>query len=433
AGRIRVDQAADASSMAVPGSLSFNLQALSAAADLADQIVTVTNFGTTPSDYSVDTEVHYSDFEGAVATAQVSTDGVTFGDTATFILAPGASQELHVRLHVDPAQITPEEQESGLYYFHPDIDGAVNIHQSGDADDTLRVPWHVVPIAASDNSTEEQLNVPNNGSAGLIIETPDSAGVDHADIYLLDEEDGAETGGEEDITHAGVRSFAGPTVGDDPVGVPTGTDPAGEIDWLSFLTNVNTPAEPIEFAIRAAAVHTTTEAYEANVVIDVGNDGDFADDELNGDFLAVKTRTGETCLVDLSAPDECAALYFPDYSNFNSNLSGIVIDAGDLGLTNENSEIGYYYELCTEAFSGDMPTPVCEAEGQNGDGEPEFSIDVTDPDVEASTWVCEGFFGGPACSEPIEITESGGGNQQDLLVLFPNNAPDENVQVVDLN
>ena len=59
-------------------------------------------------------------------------------------------------------------------------------------------------------------------------------------------------------------------------------------------------------------------------------------------------------------------------------------------------------------------------------------MNVTDPLVEASTLVCEGFFGGPSCGRPILITESGGGNAQDLLVLFPNNPPNQNVQVVDI-
>jgi hypothetical protein len=432
AGRVRADQAADAVSMAVPGSLSFNLQALSTATDLPSQTVTVTNFDEAPHDYSVDTDLHYSDFEGNVATAQVSIDDVAFGDTASFLLAPGMSLDLHVRLHVDPAQITPAEQESGHYFFHPDIDGAVNIHQTGGTEDSLRVPWHVVPLAASANSTDDELNVPNNGSADLAIAAPESAGVDHADVYLLDDEGGVDSGGEDDITHVGARSFVGPTIGDDPAGVPTGTDPAQSIGWLDFLTNENTPSEPIEFAFRAAAVHSTTEAYEANVVIDVGNDGTFADEGLKGDFLAVKMGDGTTCLIDLSVPGECAASYFPDYSNFNTNLTGIVVDAGDLGLTNENSQIGYYYELCTQAYAGDVPTPICESAGKAGNGEPQFQMDVKDPLVEASTLVCEGFFGGPSCADPISITESGGGNQQDLLVLFPNNPPDQNVQVVDI-
>ena len=131
AGRVRADESTGrAVSMAVPGSLDFNLQALSGPSDLVAQTVTVTNFDVVPHDYSVDTDVHYSDFEGDVASAQVSTDGATFGDTASFSLAPGTSQMLHVRLHVDPTRVQPAEQEAGFYYVYPDIDGAVNIHQT---------------------------------------------------------------------------------------------------------------------------------------------------------------------------------------------------------------------------------------------------------------------------------------------------------------
>jgi hypothetical protein len=424
AGRVRVDEAADALSVATPGSLSFGLAALAAPSDVGPETITVTNFDSAIHNYTVTSDVRFSEFEGEVATAQVSLNGVLFEDSVSFPVPPGLSVDVQVQLSVDPTVITPIEQEYGMYYFFPDLDGAISIEQDGDPGDSLRVPWHLVPLAASDNSAEA-----TGDPIAIQIAAPESAGVDHADLFILDATDDTTTGGEEDITHAGVRSFVGPTIGDGAVGLPAGTDPLAGIGWLDFLTNGNVPEEPISFAIRAATIHNTTEAYEANVYIDVGNDGNYADDAIGADFVLSKVGDGTTCLLDLSAPDDCAATYYPDYTVFNSNLTGLVVDAGDLGLAAGNSQIGYSYELCTDSFSGDVPQPICEEVGRTGSGGFNFSLDVVAPPLELSTWVCEGFFGGPSCTEPITVSQGSG---QQALVLFPNNAPDENVQVLDL-
>ena len=81
------------------------------------------------------------------------------------------------------------------------------------------------------------------------------------------------------------------------------------------------------------------------MLVDTGADGVFA-----GDPLGIAARLpdlkppapgGEVCVFDLSLPDpfaDCSALYFADYSNYNSNLFGLVVDAADIGLADNGSE-----------------------------------------------------------------------------------------------
>ncbi len=433
AGRVQAEKAADSFSLAQPPSLSFGLQHLAVPTTLGPKTLTITNFDTVTHTYFATPDVHFSEYSGEVVKPGISADGISFGPTASVVVPPGSTGDVHLRLVVDPTVITPAEQESGLVYTFLDIDGSVGIHDDkGGTTESMRVPWHLVPYAASANSAPSELTVPDGGTGSLVIGTPVSAGIDQADLYQLDAADPVASGGEEDIMHVGVRSFVGPSIGDDAVGLPTGTDPVQELSWLDFVSNADTPEEPVEFVFRSARLHNTTEAYEATVVIDVGNDGVYANDELKGDFMAVKDRSGTTCLVDLAgSPDGCARLYYPDYTNFNTNLTGVIVGAGHLGLTAGKTTIGYYYSLCTEAFSGDVPQPICETVGRSGNSDPQFSLDVTAPQLTASTWICEGFFGGPSCSQAINIGKTEGPDV-DLLVVFPQNPPATNVQVVDI-
>ncbi|MEA2499256.1 MAG: hypothetical protein QOH26_1661, partial [Actinomycetota bacterium] len=387
----------------------------------------VKNFDKKKHDYAAETKERYTDFSGDVADLTAS--------PASFSLKPGEKQKVTVNLTVDPTEIAEAEQEYGWYYVHANIDGGVAITQTKNGKDHLWVPWHTVTLAASRDRAGKSLLDLSDGSDTYQIKGS-GAGVSHADNYVLgdtDENGLARQFGEADITHIGARSFTG----DDPSDgtaeeLPPGTDELAELTWTEFLED-SPLTEPIEFGVRTAGVHNTTETLEIDVKIDVGADGNFADDGIGADFLAVKIPgTGKTCLYDLSDQDPfaaCAAEWFPDYSNYNTNVNGIVVDAEALGLTKQKSVISYQVEACTGFFSGDIPSQVCDKVGNlNVDtGTYVPHLDVADPDLDISPLVCGGFWKAPACDEENPVTVTLGSATADeapkVMVLFPNNAP----------
>jgi hypothetical protein len=111
------------------------------------------------------------------------------------------------------------------------------------------------------------------------------AGRTAADLYQLGAEDEVGDGGspgddEGDLVAIGARSFTGSTIDGTPEGVPDGTDALAGVGWLDFLTSSDTPSEPVEFVAVGAGTHNTTETTEVVVLVDVGADGEFGDDEL---------------------------------------------------------------------------------------------------------------------------------------------------------
>ncbi len=144
-------------------------------------------------------------------------------------------------------------------------------------------------------------------------------------------------------------------------------------------------------------------------------------------------------MFDLSQPDaldECAATYFADYSNYNSNVIGLPVSAGDIGLTNADSKLAYQVTACTGTFSGDVPGQFCDTAGTPDDdtGVYDAQIDVADPALDIEPLTCGGFFGGGACDggDPIEVAtgSAGPGDDPSILALFPNNKPSRNPTIV---
>ena len=111
---------------------------------------------------------------------------------------------------------------------------------------------------------------------------------------------------------------------------------------------------------------------------------------------------GEVCVFDLSLPDPfdaCAALYFADYSNYNSNLVGLVLDAQTIGLVDGESDFAYRVEACTGAFSGDVPEAICDSAGEfdTDSGTWDLVFDAADPALVIDPIVCKGFWDGGDC------------------------------------
>jgi subtilisin family serine protease len=468
AGRVQAFESATAVSVAQPGSLSYGLDFASGPTTEVQSFV-VTNTGKKAKrkkgkgkkarkkakrknkkrthDYAVSGgDPRYSDFDPSVASVDVSIDGGGFSDQASFTLKPQQSKQVSVRLNLDPSAITEADQENGWYYFHPNVDGNVTIEQSKHGNDSIHVPWHVAPLAASDNSlSESSLDISGGPDSMELVEGP-AAGTSYADLYELGAIDGDNSKGEEDVVAIGARSFTGNDVEDDTTqGVPDGTDAFGEIGWLDFLADPDSPAEPVEFGVQTYGVHNVTETLEVDVLVDTGADGIYEgdDEDIPADYLIAKlaapdSTSGEVCVFDLSLADpfdECAATYFADYSNYNSNLVGLVVSAGDIGLTNSDSTLAYQVEACTGTFSGDIPGFLCDSAGETDENDIYTArLNAADPALDIDPLVCQGFWGGDACDsgDPIEVDVGSAqpGDDPSILARFPNNAPSHDPTVV---
>jgi hypothetical protein len=467
AGRVQAFESAKAVSVAQPGSLSYGLDFASGPTTEVQKFV-VTN--TTKKakrkgkgkkarkkakrknkrrthDYTVSGGgPRYSDFDPSVASVDVSIDGGGFSDDASFTLKPQRSKTVSVRLNLDPSAITEADQEDGWYYFHPNVDGNVTIEQSKHGNDSLHVPWHVAPLAASDNSlSESELDLTQGPDSMELVEGP-AAGTSYADLYQLGAVDGDNSKAEEDVVAIGARSFTGNDVEDDTAeGVPEGADESQGITWQEFLTNGDEPTEPVEFGVQTYNVHNVTETLEVDVLVDTGADGVYAGDDegIPADYLVAKlaapdSTSGEVCVFDLALAepfDDCTATYFADYSNYNSNLVGLVVNAGDIGLTNGDATLAYQVEACTGTFSGDVPGFLCDTAGDvDENGIYTSQLDAANPALAIDPQVCQGFWDGPACDsgEPISVDVGSAepGDDPSILALFPNNAPSHEPTVV---
>ncbi len=440
-GRVEAFQSARARSVAWPGSLSFGFAPTPTSWSAVRSFV-VKNFDNKPHGYTVTGEDRYSDFDPAMTTVRFSTNGTSFGASRSFTLNGGQQRRVWTRLTLNPTFISEPEQQYGWYYFFASLDGSVRIAQSGNPSDVLLLPWQVAPLATSDNGLSETSLDVSAGPDTMELTEGTAAGISYADLYHLGSTDAAESHGEEDIVAVGARSFTGATIDGTPEGLPTGVDEFFGISWLDFLTSDNTPDEPVEIGVQTWGVHNVTETLEVDVLIDAGADGVFADDELQADFLAVKLAApgGEVCVFDLSLPDpfdECAALYFPDYSNYNSNLVGLVLDAQTIGLVDGESDFAYRVEACTGTFSGDVPGLVCDSAGEfdTDSGTWDLVFDAADPALVIDPLVCKGFWDGGDCdgANPITVDagSAGPGDDPSILALFPNDRPHRTAVVVE--
>jgi hypothetical protein len=431
AGRIRVYQSAIARSLAVPGSLSFGLQ-YAEGTESCVRTIRVQNRDNVGHNYKVVSSDRYFDFDPALTTIQVSLNGSSYGATRSFHLNAKKSRTVWVKLTLDPSVISPAEQEFGWYYFHPNMDGTIRIGQDGPHKAVLRVAWHVAPLAASQDSlSESSLDLTGGPKTMDLIST--GAGQPYGDLYLLGATDSVNSTGEEDLVAIGARSFTGSSISDGtPEGVPTGTDPFGDFTWQEFLTHPDgdEPAQPVEIGVQAAAVHNTTETLEIDVKVDTGADGVFADPALQADYLIVKLSGpgGVVCVFDLSLPDpfdSCSAIYFADYSNYNANVAGLVVDAEAIGLSDAVHTLSYQVTACTGRFSGDVPGTFCDTAGGFDSGTYTAFLDATDPALDITPLVCKGFWDDGSCDSGITVSTGSAAPDENptILALFPDNAP----------
>jgi hypothetical protein len=328
------------------------------------------------------------------------------------------------------------QQEYGWYFFDPNVDGNVNVVQrGGGASDRFHVPWHVAAVASARTGVAAGHLDLSAGSAQLPV-TETGAGATFADVYLLGTRSPKGPGTEADIRAVGARSFTGASIDGVPAGVPTGTDALAGLTWLQFLTFDDEPTEPVEFGVVTHGIRNTTETQEIDVLIDVGADGIVADPAIGADALLVKlpfANFGAVCLFVLpSTFDVCDALYFPDYSNYNSSVTGLPVDARALGLSNANPALSYQVYVFTGVFAGDVPALTFDVAGafDPATGTYDLVLDATDPALTFSPQVVRGFFGGGAGPVDVAVGSAQAGDDPGILVVFPNNPPGRQARVV---
>ena len=433
-GRVQAYESALAETLAVPGSISYGLRAIS---DVFTSVksFTVQNLSNHRQRYRASASVRYTDFVGRFASVRIAIGDEQLAASHSFSLKAGEKVKVFVELRLEPDEVPASQQEFGWYFFNGNIDGNVDIVEKGKKGDELHVPWHVTPLAAADSRVFPTALDLTAGTADLAL-LDKGDGVHHADLYLLGAEDPVDHGTEGDVVAIGARTFVGVSVDGVPEGVPPGTDALGGIDWLSFLTSADTPAEPIEFVVVGAGTHNITETTEIDVLIDVGADGVFADSALDADVLVVKLAeggTGQVCVFVLPSDfSACDATYFQDYSNYNTRVWGIPVDVGVLGVTTGSPLISYRVVACTGVYAGDLPDDqVCDTAGEvdHTTGTYLPQLDVVHPALTFSNQVIGGFWNGPQGSVTVGVGQAPGENPG-ILAVFPNNAPDDQYTVV---
>ena len=434
-GRVQAFESAKAESLAWPGSLSYGLRGVS---DLTTMVKTfnLQNLSNHTRKYRASGNLRYTDFSSRFASVRIAVGDEQLAESHTFSLHAGAKVKIHVELTLDPDRVPKWQQEWGWYFFNPNVDGNVDIVEKGAHGDELHVPWHVSGLAVSDTRVSPSSLDLTGGPADLAVHTP-GFGLGFADVYQLGTEDPVDDGAEGDLVAVGARSFVGTSVDGNADGLPTGTDPFADIDWLSFLTSDDTPSEPIEFAAVGADVHNITETTEVDVLVDVGADGVFADSDLGADVLLAKLFEGgggQVCAFVLPSDfSACDASYFADYSNYNASVWGIPVDAALLGLSNATHILSYSVVACSGVYAGDFADDLtCDQAGEIDPSTGTYgpTLDVTDPALTFDPLVVGGFFGGGSGPVSVAAGSAGAGDDPGILAVFPNNAPDDQFAVV---
>jgi minor extracellular serine protease Vpr len=429
-GRVQAYESAKADSLAVPGSLSYGLVG---ATDLTTTVksFTLRNESGSTKQYRLSGSVRYTDFRSTFASVRIAVGDEQLADQQKVKLKAGKKVKVYVELTLDPSVVPSWQQEWGWYYVNPNIDGDIFITEGSKASGrVMHVPWHVSALATSSTLAKAHDLDLTGGPASLKIANK-GAGRTAADLYQLGATDELGDGDlEGDLVAIGARSFVGSSVDGVGEGLPDGTDGLAQIGWTDFLTQDDTPVEPVEFAAVGAATHNTTETTEVDVLVDVGADGVFADQDLQADVLIAKLsdgNSGTVCVFQLPSDfSACDADYFADYSNYNADVYGIVVDAADLGLSDEVHTLSYSVTACSGVYAGDVPDDfICDSAGEldPDTGTYAATLDVTAPALAISPSTVGGFFGGGDSPVSVGIGSALPGDDPSILAVYPNNAP----------
>ncbi len=173
AGEVRVDKALDLGVIAQhrrsgSGSLSFGAIAPTRA-DVRDEQVELTNFGSTPRFFRASSSFRYADD----ASAGAATVTVT---PAFVVVPPRSSRVVNVRMSIDPWHLPAWSLNGGALGGEGpllqtvEFDGLVTFTDQSRPNQVLRMPWQVLPHRAASVSAprEVHLNRSGTGTANLV-------------------------------------------------------------------------------------------------------------------------------------------------------------------------------------------------------------------------------------------------------------------------
>ena len=166
-----------------------------------------------------------------------------------------------------------------------------------------------------------------------------------------------------------------------------------------------------------------------------------ADDEgVDADYLLVKQAApgGEVCVFDLSLARRARRLRrrstSPTTRTTTRTCSGSPVSAGEIGLSNGDSELAYQVTPAPAPSRATSRVSSATPRATDGDtGSTTRGSTLADPALAIDPLICGGFWGGGACDpgDPIEVSAGGPpGDDPAILALFPNNKPSRDPAIV---
>ena len=375
AGRVQADASANASSVATPGSLSYGLDIESGPTSEV-QRSSVAQRRQRPAQL-----LGHRRARRATRTSRPARRRPRCRPTGRYVreLAQSSTSPRRVSGRSGsgststPSTISEAEQEFGWYYFHPNVDGNVRIIQTGGgSDESMHVPWHVAPLAASNNSLSKS-SLDLTGGSGH--DADDSAAERRPPVRrpvparrhrrAREPRRGGPGCGRRPLVHRRRRRATA-----SPRACRQAPTRSPGSSWQTSWPSSDRPGDPVEFAVQTAGVHNIDRDARGRRARRPrrrrrlrrrrrGHPGRLPAGQAAGRRrrgVRVQPRAGERARL-------CTATYFADYSNYNSNLVGLVVDARKIGITAANSEIAYQATACTGRFSGDVPSQFCDTVG----------------------------------------------------------------------
>ncbi|NEE03021.1 S8 family serine peptidase [Phytoactinopolyspora halotolerans] len=175
-GEVRVDRALDAGAVAwVPeqrsAALSFGFHEVAQRTTTLTETVRVSNVSDRRITYDVDASFRFADDEANGA--------VSVNAPSRIAVAPGKSREVKVTIEIDGAKLPSWDLDSGGLGADGDAitameyDGYVTFTEAGQEQNTLRVPWHVLPRQSGDvreTKIRDEFRLTNTGVGDAPVE-----------------------------------------------------------------------------------------------------------------------------------------------------------------------------------------------------------------------------------------------------------------------
>jgi hypothetical protein len=397
AGEVRVDQALEATTAAWDGSskdaaLSFGYLALDQNRTVC-RSVNVRNYRDNPRTYAVSAAFRYAN--------DAASGAVTPSAPASVAVPAGGNASFEVCLAIDAAKLPTWTLDGGaqggngpLLQSH-EFDGHVTI---ADGDDTIRLPWHILPHkAASVGATGKQV-VLKSGSGSLTLANKSLVRDGRVDVFAL-------TG-----TSGRIAASQLPKTGDN----------FAVIDLKSV--GVRATGSSLQFAINTYGerAHPAYPA-EFDIYVDTNNDGspDFVlyNYELTG-FAA----TGQTVVAVVNLNTGAGGAYF--YADASLNSGNIIMTApmSVMGLA-PGSKFTFSVYAFDNYFTGSVTDAVENMTFTTGT--PRYAVGGSLPTLTVSA--------GTSSTLPVQAVTDGATaspSQSGLLLMYRDGTPGREAEAI---